>query len=192
MIQYVPVMEKNNHLFTMRHSLAHILASAVQRLWPEAKFGVGPVVDNGFYYDIDIPGVTISTDDFKRIQNEMRKLINENQPFERIEKPIDEAIEWAQSSKQPYKEELLNDLKRSGTTAVKDLDSEELGIASKEGSAIDTVSFYKNGDFIDLCRGPHKCNVFMELHLRQRKILTNIYSCLKKQKSAIIESLARS
>ena len=148
-------MEKNNHLFTMRHSLAHILASAVQRLWPEAKFGVGPVVDNGFYYDIDIPGVTISTDDFKRIQNEMRKLINENQPFERIEKPIDEAIEWAQSSKQPYKEELLNDLKRSGTTAVKDLDSEELGIASKEGSAIDTVSFYKNGDFIDLCRGPH-------------------------------------
>lgn len=148
-------MEKHDHLFTMRHSLAHILAAAVQRLWPKVKFGVGPVVDNGFYYDIDIPGVTISTDDFKRIQNEMRKIINENQPFERTEKLIDEAIEWAKVAKQPYKEELLNDLKRSGTTAVKDLDSEELGVASQEDAAVETVSFYQNGDFIDLCRGPH-------------------------------------
>ncbi len=139
----------------MRHSLAHILAAAVQRLWPEAKFGVGPVVENGFYYDIDIPGVTISTDDFQRIEKEMQKIIQEGQVFERSEKLIDEAIEWAKTANQPYKEELLNDLKRSGTTVAKDIDSEELGIESQDGAAVESVSFYQNGDFLDLCRGPH-------------------------------------
>ncbi len=122
-----------DQLHPMRHSLAHILATAVQHLWPEAKFGVGPVVENGFYYDIDLGDAKVSEEDFAKIEAEMRKVIASDVPFERFEKPVDEAITWAQAVKQPYKEELLNDLKRSGTS----------------------VSFYKNGDFTDLCRGPH-------------------------------------
>ena len=142
-------------LYAMRHSLAHITAQAVQRLWPEAKFGVGPVVENGFYYDIDIPGVTISENDFKRIEKEMRSIVNKDYVFERSEKAIDEAIKWARDASQPYKEELLNDLKRSGTTIAKDLDASEMGTIADGNSALNTVSFYTDGDFTDLCRGPH-------------------------------------
>lgn len=147
--------KNSQDLAPMRHSLAHIMATAVQRLWPEAKFGVGPAVENGFYYDIDLGDVTLSADDFKRIEKEMRKVIGDNQTFERSEKPVDSAIDWAREHGQPYKEELLNDLKRSGTTAVKDLDAAELGLAAEGESAVENVSFYTNGDFTDLCRGPH-------------------------------------
>src|SRR3954471_8596886 len=108
--------EKNqaDNLHAMRHSLAHIMAAAVQHLWPEAKFGVGPVVENGFYYDIDLGKDSLSEEDFKRIEAEMQAIIKADQPFERFELPVDEAIEWAKTAKQPYKEELLNDLKRAG------------------------------------------------------------------------------
>ena len=145
-----------NELQAMRHSLAHIMASAVQRLWPEVKFGVGPAVENGFYYDIDLGGTKLSEDDFARIEAEMRKIIEADEPFERFEKPIDEAIAWARESGQPYKEELLNDLKRAGTTVAKDLDAAELGtIAPASGdkaaeSKVENVSFYRNGGFTDL------------------------------------------
>ena len=142
-------------LHPMRHSMAHILATAVKRLWPEARLGVGPVIDNGFYYDIDIPGVTLSTDDFERIESEMKKVVQEDQPFERFTLPIDDAIAWARDAVQPYKEELLNDLKRAGTTAAGELDAEELGLAAEGDGQVSDVSFYKNGDFTDLCRGPH-------------------------------------
>lgn len=148
--------DKNDNLHAMRHSLAHIMATAVTTLWPEAKLGVGPVVENGFYYDIDLgPDVKISEDDFKRIEEEMRKVVNANQPFERAEKHIDDAITWAKERNQPYKEELLNDLKRSGTTLEKDLDPDELGTIAEGDSAVENVSFYTNGNFTDLCRGPH-------------------------------------
>ena len=148
----------NDQLHAMRHSLAHITASAVKKLWPEAKFGVGPVVDNGFYYDIDLGEMKISESDFKRIEKEMRGIINQAQEFEHFDMPIDQAIDWARQNNQPYKEELLNDLKRSGTTIAKDLDVNELGLATDGESAVETVSFYKNGEFVDLCRGPHVAN----------------------------------
>lgn len=144
-----------DQLYAMRHSLAHITAQAVQRLWPGAKFGVGPVVENGFYYDIDVEGVKISEDDFKKIEKEMRKVIAADYSFDRSEKPVDEAIGWAQQQGQPYKEELLNDLRRAGTTIAKDLDVSELGLATDGDAAIENVSFYTDGDFTDLCRGPH-------------------------------------
>jgi threonyl-tRNA synthetase len=131
------------------------MATAVTKLHPSAKLGVGPVVDNGFYYDIDIEGVTISEKDFKQIEKEMRAVINRDETFEKSEKAVDDAIVWAQEAKQPYKEELLNDLKRSGTTIAKDLDVEELGLAADGDAQIENVSFYTNGDFTDLCRGPH-------------------------------------
>ena len=144
-----------DNLHAMRHSLAHILATAVQHLWPEAKFGVGPVVENGFYYDIDLGKVKISEDDFEKIEAEMRKVIAGDAPFEKSEKPIHVAIAWAKEHKQPYKEELLNDLGRAGTTIAKDLDAAELGLSGDGESKVENVSFYTNGDFTDLCRGPH-------------------------------------
>ncbi|QHN42446.1 threonine--tRNA ligase [Candidatus Mycosynbacter amalyticus] len=142
-------------LHTMRHSLAHITAAAVKRLWPEAKFGVGPVVENGFYYDIDLGEEKISEQNFGKIEKAMRRIISEGQEFEHFTMPIDEAIEWARANGQPYKEELLNDLKRSGTTVAKDLDADEMGTIADGDAALDEVGFYKNGDFVDLCRGPH-------------------------------------
>jgi threonyl-tRNA synthetase len=148
----------DEQLHAMRHSLAHITAAAVQRLWPEAKFGVGPVVDNGFYYDIDLGEIKISEANFPKIEKEMRGIINYGDDFERFEMPIDQAIDWAKQNNQPYKEELLNDLKRSGTTVAKDLDVNELGLAADGDAAIENVSFYKNGNFVDLCRGPHVHN----------------------------------
>ena len=145
----------DEQLHAMRHSLAHITAAAVQRIWPDAKFGVGPVVENGFYYDIDLGERKISEANFAKIEKEMRGIINYGDAFERFEMPIDQAIDWARQNNQPYKEELLNDLKRSGTTIAKDLDVNELGLATDGESAVENVSFYKNGNFVDLCRGPH-------------------------------------
>ena len=142
-------------LHAMRHSLAHIMAAAVQRLWPEAKFGVGPVVENGFYYDIDLGDIKISEQNFGKIEKTMRRIIAENQEFVRSVKPIDEAIAWAEEVNQPYKIELLNDLKRAGTTVAKDLDAAEMGTIADGDKALEEVSFYANGNFTDLCRGPH-------------------------------------
>ena len=148
----------DEQLHAMRHSLAHITAAAVQKLWPEAKFGVGPVVENGFYYDIDLGEKKISEANFAKIEKIMRGIIEYGDDFERFEMPIDQAIEWARENDQPYKEELLNDLKRSGTTVAKDLDVDELGLAAGGDAAVEKVSFYKNGKFVDLCRGPHVAN----------------------------------
>ncbi len=147
--------EKEDKLYAMRHSLAHIMATAIQHLWPEVKLGVGPVIENGFYYDVDLGDTKANDEDFVRIEEEMRKIIKDSQPFERLEMPIAEAVVWAQKYGQPYKEELLNDLRREGTTIAKDLDSTELGLAVNGESKVENVSFYRNGDFTDLCRGPH-------------------------------------
>lgn len=145
-------------LYAMRHSLAHIMAAAVQRLWPDAKFGVGPVVEHGFYYDIDLGETKISEQQFNKIEKIMRRIIAEKQDFVCTKCPIDDAIQWAKDSHQPYKEELLNDLKRAGTTVAKDLDAAEMGTITEGDSALDEVSFYTNGSFKDLCRGPHVAN----------------------------------
>ena len=118
--------ENNEHLHSARHSLAHIMATAVTRMWSEVKLGIGPVVENGFYYDIDLGEEKISEEDFPKIEKEMKRIIKEGQKFERFTKRIDEAIGWAKDSKQPYKEELLNDLKRAGTTDDTNFDAEEL------------------------------------------------------------------
>ena len=139
----------------MRHSLAHIMAQAVQHLWPQAKFGVGPAIEQGFYYDIDLGDVTISEADFGKIEKEMRRIIARDLPFTRRDVPVDEAIAWAKETDQPYKIELLNDLKRSGTTIAKELAGEALGSAAEGESKVETVSLYSQGDYTDLCRGGH-------------------------------------
>lgn len=131
------------------------MAQAVQHLWPQAKFGVGPAIDDGFYYDIDLGGATISEDDFPKIEKEMKKIIAANYPFERRDVPIEDAITWAESNHQVFKLELLNDLKRSGTTVAKELIGEDLGSVTDRDSKLKTVSLYSQGDYTDLCRGGH-------------------------------------
>ncbi len=129
-------MSENTNLETMRHSLSHIMAAAVKNLYSgtttTVKFGVGPAVDNGFYYDIDFGGVKISDADLKKIEKEMRKIINRAEKFERREASRDEALAWAEENGQSYKAELIEGFPES-----------------------ETISFYKMGNFEDLCRGPH-------------------------------------
>lgn len=129
----------------MRHSTAHLVATAVLKLYPTAKFGVGPIIDNGFYYDIEFPEA-ITEDALGEIEKQAKKMLSQNLKFERTEMPIAEAIKFFKKTNQDYKVELLNDLKTKGTTKIDaeaDLDANGL------------VSLYQTGDFTDLCRGPH-------------------------------------
>lgn len=124
-------MKKDENLNNMRHSLAHVLASAVVNLYPNVKLGTGPVTDNGFFYDFEFTE-NITERDLKKIEKEMRRLINQKQEFTGEAKTIDEALEIEKN--QPFKQELINDLAEKGEAEV---------------------TFYTNGDFTDLCRGGH-------------------------------------
>lgn len=132
----------------MRHSCAHLVAAAIQALYPEAKFGVGPVVENGFYYDVEFPE-TINEEALQEIEKKAKHLVKQNLKFERIEMSIDEAIKFFSDKNQTYKVLLLNDLKERGTTKMS---TEEL---QHFGESVKNVSLYKTGEFVDLCRGPH-------------------------------------
>jgi threonyl-tRNA synthetase len=103
--------DQQDNLYAMRHSLAHIMASAIQHLWPDVKLGVGPVVEHGFYYDVDLGDEQLSEADFARIEAEMAKIIKAAEPFERLEMPVLDAVDWARKYNQPYKEELLKVLR---------------------------------------------------------------------------------
>lgn len=146
--------DDNPQLFKMRHSAAHLMAAAIQQLWPEARFGVGPPTRNGFYYDIDLPQ-SLSAEDFPRIEEKMRELRKARLPYVRREIGIDEAISYMSEAAQPFKVELLNLLKEKGTTAVAKETGDDSMAASTDGEGVDQVSFYETGSFVDLCRGPH-------------------------------------
>jgi len=133
----------------MRHSAAHVLAAAVMELWPNAKLGVGPVVENGFYYDID-PGITLTPNDLARLEKRMNNIVARNEPFRREDMPIADAISFFRERKQDLKVELLTDLLTKGTTAVREDEAQELDAARPN-----TASIYWTGKFVDLCRGPH-------------------------------------
>lgn len=141
-------MSNAETLHAMRHSCAHVLAAAVERLYPETKFGVGPVIENGFYYDILTP-TPLSEDDLKAIQKEMQKIINQGHDMEREEMSIDEAITFFDERDQDFKVELLTTLKEKGTTKVNPEEAQDIDPNAT------TASVYKTGDFVDLCRGPH-------------------------------------
>lgn len=134
---------------TRRHSAAHVMAAAIKRLFPEAKLGVGPIVENGFYYDIDI-GRAVTPEDIKSIEKTMKHIVKQNPTFDVEEMPIEKAIELFEGMGQTYKVELLNDLKTKGTTK---LSAEEAG--DLDPNNVSTVTVYRTGDFVDLCRGPH-------------------------------------
>ena len=114
------------------HTTSHILAQAVKRLFPDAAFAIGPAVENGFYYDFDLPR-TLTQEDLPKIEAEMKKIIKENIPIERFELPPEEAKVLMEDQHQPYKLEL---------------------IAEHAGKG-ENISFYRQGDFTDLCAGPH-------------------------------------
>lgn len=129
-------MTKKNtiDLEMMRHSFSHVMAAAIKKLWPDAKFAIGPAIDNGFYYDIDFGNDKIGEEDLAKIETEMQVIIKADLKFERSEMKISEAIAKEKKSGQIYKEELIADLEKEGEK---------------------NVSYYKLGDFEDLCRGPH-------------------------------------
>jgi threonyl-tRNA synthetase len=137
-------MPKNEKLDTKRHSLAHIMAGSIQELFPEAKFGVGPVIEDGFFYDVHL-NRPLTPEDLQAIEKQMREKVKQNLRFERSEMPLESATDVFGKMAQDFKVELLRDLKTRGTTAVADL----------VGSSVSEVSVYKTGNFTDLCRGPH-------------------------------------
>ncbi|MBI4449646.1 hypothetical protein HY634_01170, partial [Candidatus Uhrbacteria bacterium] len=147
---------------TIRHSTAHLLAAAVMQLWPKSRLGVGPVVEHGFYYDLDIRDregnpVRLSPDNLPKIAKRMREIIARKEDFRREEMPIDAAIEFFTARGQTFKAELLAALRKHGTTAVRPEESQDVG---EEGSGVrgqvSDISLYYTGEkFVDLCRGPH-------------------------------------
>lgn len=139
----------NNPIETKRHSAAHVMAAAISELYPQVKFGVGPAIDNGFYYDVatDQP---LTTQDLLKIEKRMRIIMSRKTPFRREVIPIDEAISFFREKKQDFKVDLLLDIKTKGTTSVKGDEAEVIDAAKPE-----EVSIYWTGEFADLCRGPH-------------------------------------
>jgi len=128
-------MSEESNVMKQRHSLSHIMAAAIKNLYSgttTVQFGVGPAIDNGFYYDIDFGGVKISEEDFKKIEKEMHKIINKDLPITYSERSRKDALAWAEENGQKFKAELINDLPED-----------------------ETISFYTLGDFEDLCKGPH-------------------------------------
>ncbi len=116
---------------TMWHSSAHLMAEALECFYPGVKFGIGPPVDNGFYYDIDLGGQTISSDDFKKIEDKMLELARQANSYVRKEVSKKDAIDFFTKKGDEYKLDLINEL--------------------EDG----TITFYQQGNFTDLCRGPH-------------------------------------
>jgi threonyl-tRNA synthetase len=144
--------EKKRQIYAMRHSLAHVMATAIQELYPKVKFGIGPVVENGFYYDVDLPN-TLTEQDLTKIESKMNEVVKADYKFEHSLMKLEEAIKYFKTKGQDYKLDLLNDLKLHGTTVAKEIDRSALGVG--EGAKVDEVSIYTDGPFTDLCRGPH-------------------------------------
>src|SRR5580700_5247967 len=125
----------------LRHSAAHVLATAILRIWPEAQFAAGPPVENGFYYDVDLLH-RISPEDFEKIEAEMKKEIKANHPFERMQVSRDEALEMGKKGRLAALGE-RNDPSKFKLDIIENIPEGE------------TISLYRNGEFVDLCAGPH-------------------------------------
>ncbi len=168
--------EKGKRAF--RHTTSHVLAQAMKRLYPDVKLAIGPAIDEGFYYDFDIPPLT--RDDLDAIEAEMKKVIKENPPIERYELPREEAIAFMKEKEEPYKVELIEDLPEDAV-----------------------ISFYRQWDFTDLCAGPHLMNLKSIKAFKltsssgaywrgdeKNKMLTRIYGTSYTKKADLEERLA--
>lgn len=163
-----------------RHTTSHIMAQAVKRLYPSVKLAIGPSIDTGFYYDFDVDR-PFSIEELEKIENEMGKIVKEDLPLERFTLPRDEAVKFMEEKGEPYKVELIRDL--------------------PEG---EEISFYRQGEFVDLCAGPHvpstgKIKAFKLLSVagaywrgnEKNKMLQRIYGTSFARKSDLDEYLAR-
>ena len=174
----------------LRHSTAHVLAQAVCDLWPGAQYAIGPAIENGFYYDFDLPnGARFSDTDLERIEQRMAEIVKENQPFVRGELDLAEGLELF--AHQPYKQEIIRGVGGKEDTA--------------EGGGGTVVSYYRNrDDFVDLCRGPHvpstgRLGSFKLMKVagaywrgdEKRPMLQRIYGTAWESKKALDEHLNR-
>jgi threonyl-tRNA synthetase len=178
----------------LRHSTAHVMAQAVTRIFPGAKYTIGPAIENGFYYDFDLGGRTFTEDDLARVETEMRAIIKADQPFTRSIISIDDALTLF--DEQPYKCEIIRRVRDGGADGS---DSGEVG-----GDA-DSVSLYRNTpEFVDLCLGPHVPSTGRLGHFKLQKVssaywrgnekgpvLQRIYGTAWESKAALEEHLHR-
>lgn len=184
-------MSEENNLYTFEnhdyrrtywHTCSHIMAQAVKRLWPEVKLAIGPSIEEGFYYDMDSP-FAFTPEHMAQIEGEMRKICKEKLPLERFELPRAEALKFMEEQDEPYKVELINDLPADAA-----------------------ISFYKQGEFTDLCAGPHldstgrikgngikltACNAAYWRGDSSRKTLQRIYGVAFPKKEELDAYLAR-
>ena len=174
-------MEKEDKMFSKRHSLAHVLAMAILKKFPDAKLGVGPVIENGFYYDFLLPD-KLSDTDLPKLQKEMKKIIQQKVEFKKTVVSRDDSIKAAKAENQNFKVELIEDLP---------VDEE--------------LSFYSSNYFSDLCRGPHVAdsseinpNAFALTHIagaywrgdEKREMLTRVYGVAFETKEELENHLA--
>ena len=189
MSEEVKINEENQFTFenpeyrkTYWHTCSHVLAQAVKRLWPEVKLAIGPSIDNGFYYDMLAP-FSFTPENLSEIEAEMRKICKEKLKLERFELPRAEAIKFMEEKEEPFKVELINDLPEDAT-----------------------ISFYKQGEFTDLCAGPHldstgrikgngikltACNAAYWRGDSNRETLQRIYGVAFPKKDELDEYLAQ-
>ena len=163
-----------------RHTVSHIMAQAIKRLYPETKLAIGPSVADGFYYDVDREE-SFTGDDLEKIEAEMKKIVKEALPLERFTLPREEAIKFMEEKEEPYKVELIQDLPENAV-----------------------ISFYRQGEFVDLCAGPHLMNTKLVKAFKltslagaywrgseKNKMLTRIYGTAFFKKADLEEHLAR-
>ena len=163
-----------------RHTVSHIMAQAIKRLYPETKLAIGPSVADGFYYDVDREE-SFTGDDLEKIEAEMKKIVKEALPLERFTLPREEAIKFMEEKEEPYKVELIQDLPENAV-----------------------ISFYRQGEFVDLCAGPHLMNTKLVKAFKltslagaywrgseKNKMLTRIYGTAFSKKADLEEHLAR-
>jgi threonyl-tRNA synthetase len=193
----------------LRHSTAHVMAQAVTRLWPGARYAIGPAIEDGFYYDFELPGgAHFSDEDISRIEGTMRQIMTEDQPFVREEHTHEEGLELFVD--QPYKVEIIEGVRGTGSSRPAKGDETD---AAGEGAGESGVSTYRNprpggagdgDDFIDLCRGPHVPSTKHLGHFKLTKLaaaywrgderrpqLQRIYGTAWESKAALDEHLAR-
>ena len=174
-LEIVTLKDKEG-LEVYRHTCAHVLAQALKTIYPTCKLAIGPVIDNGYYYDVDFK-TPISMDDFAKVEAEMKKIVKSNLPIERFTLPREEAIALMSKYHETYKVELIQDLPKG-----------------------EEISFYRQGAFIDLCRGPHlpstgKIKAFRLVSIagaywrgdEKRKMLTRIYGTAFAKKEEMDE-----
>lgn len=176
----VHTLKDEEGLAVLRHSTAHLMAQAISHLWKNAKFAIGPSIKNGFYYDIDFEGTVIAPEDLEKIEAEMTKIVKEDLPIVREEMSREEAIEFFRKHNDTYKVEILSEM-----------DSP-------------VVSLYRQGDYVDLCRGPHmpstgRLKVFKLTSIAgaywrgdtKNKMLTRIYGTAFEKKLELDEYIVR-